>query len=221
MRHRSGTLPGRLRQAPAPARRQKDLSQAPLGKLVGLPQTRFSGIETGRIVPRYDTLLDLVRVLNHDLVLVPRDLVPVVEACSGNGAKVPPTNRRSHCRNPTPLTTLGVHFYGRQIGTITRLAGDWPIFSFAQSYIDDPQRPTLSLSFKGRSGGLVTTPQHVRQRLPTFFANLLPEGHLRVYLAARADVHPQRGFFLRAAVCAFRWQAFRSSFPPSWRRAAA
>ncbi|MBL8230592.1 MAG: helix-turn-helix transcriptional regulator [Bryobacterales bacterium] len=80
MRHRSGTLPELLRQALASARRQKDLSQAQLGKLVGLPQTHVSGIETGRIVPRYDTLLDLVRVLDHDLVLVPRDLVPVVEA---------------------------------------------------------------------------------------------------------------------------------------------
>ena len=80
MKNRSGTLPGQLRQALASARRQKDLSQAQLGKLVGLPQTHVSGIETGRIVPRYDTLLDLVRVLNHDLVLVPRDLVPVVEA---------------------------------------------------------------------------------------------------------------------------------------------
>ena len=80
MRHRSGTLPAQLRQALTSARRQQDLSQAQLGKLVGLPQTHVSGIETGRIVPRYDTLLDLVRVLNHDLVLVPRDLVPVVQA---------------------------------------------------------------------------------------------------------------------------------------------
>jgi transcriptional regulator with XRE-family HTH domain len=80
MSHRSGMLPAQLRQALSSARRQKDLSQAQLGKIVGLPQTHVSGIETGRIVPRYDTLLDLVRVLDHDLVLVPRNLVPVVEA---------------------------------------------------------------------------------------------------------------------------------------------
>lgn len=98
------------------------------------------------------------------------------------------------------LTTLGVHLHGRRIGIITRLAGDRQIFSFDQAYIDDPRRPTLSLSFKGRSGGLVTTPQHVRQRVPTFFANLLPEGHLRAYLADQAGVHPQREFFLLAAL---------------------
>jgi len=80
MAHRFRTLPSDLRQTLALARRRKSLSQAELGRLVSLPQTHISGIETGRVVPRYDTLLDLVRVLDHDLVLVPRDLVPVVEA---------------------------------------------------------------------------------------------------------------------------------------------
>lgn len=56
------------------------MSQAQLGKIVGLPQTHISGIETGRIVPRYDTLLDLVRVLDFDLVLVPRNMLPLVDA---------------------------------------------------------------------------------------------------------------------------------------------
>jgi serine/threonine-protein kinase HipA len=37
-------------------------------------------------------------------------------------------------------------------------------------------------------------------RLPVFFSNLLPEGHLREYLAARAGVKPQREFFLLAVL---------------------
>jgi hypothetical protein len=32
------------------------------------------------LVPRYDTLLELVRTLNYDLIMVPRALVPVVQA---------------------------------------------------------------------------------------------------------------------------------------------
>ena len=40
----------------------------------------ISKIETGSVVPRSDTLLDLVRILEHDLILVPRDLVRVVQA---------------------------------------------------------------------------------------------------------------------------------------------
>lgn len=102
--------------------------------------------------------------------------------------------------DPHALTTLGVHLHDRRIGTLMRFAGDRQMFAFDPTYIDDPQRPTLSLSFKGRSGGLVTAPLHVRQRVPAFFANLLPEGHLRSYLANQAGVHPQHEFFLLAAL---------------------
>lgn len=54
--------------------------QAELGRRAGLTQSHVSSIETGRIVPRFDTMLDLVRVLDLDLVLAPRSLVPSVRA---------------------------------------------------------------------------------------------------------------------------------------------
>jgi len=54
--------------------------QRELGSAAGLPQPHISGIESGEIVPRFDTLLDLVRVLDLDLLLVPRSLVPAVES---------------------------------------------------------------------------------------------------------------------------------------------
>jgi serine/threonine-protein kinase HipA len=98
------------------------------------------------------------------------------------------------------LNTLFVHLHGRQIGVITRLAGERQIFGFEQGYIDDPQRPTLSLSFKGRTGGLATILRPVFRRVPPFFSNLLPEGHLREYLAKRAEVNPDREFFLLAVL---------------------
>ncbi|MGA2177912.1 MAG: type II toxin-antitoxin system HipA family toxin [Verrucomicrobiota bacterium] len=102
--------------------------------------------------------------------------------------------------DPKKLNALFVHLHGRQIGVITRLAGDRQLFAFEQGYIDDPQRPTLSLSFKGRTGGLVTTLRPVPRRVPPFFSNLLPEGHLRGYLAKLAGVDPEREFFLLAVL---------------------
>lgn len=98
------------------------------------------------------------------------------------------------------LNALAVRLHGRQIGIINRLAGERQLFSFEQDYIDDPQRPTLSLSFKSADGGLVTTVRPVVRRVPPFFSNLLPEGHLRAYLARLADVNPEREFFLLAAL---------------------
>jgi len=98
------------------------------------------------------------------------------------------------------LNALAVRLHGRRIGVINRLAGDRQIFAFEQDYIDDPLRPTLSLSFKGRTGGLVTALRPVPRRVPPFFSNLLPEGHLREYLAKLANVNPEREFFLLAVL---------------------
>jgi serine/threonine-protein kinase HipA len=98
------------------------------------------------------------------------------------------------------LNALAVNLHGRRIGVINRIGGDRHLFSFEQEYIDDANRPTLSLSFKGQAGGLVIPTRAVTARLPVFFSNLLPEGHLRDYLAARAAVKPQREFFLLAVL---------------------
>ena len=105
------------------------------------------------------------------------------------------TDRRR--REPSALV---VHLGGRRIGVVTRLAGERNLFAFDEGYIEDPFRPTLSLSFKAASGRLVTDVRPVSTRVPPFFSNLLPEGHLREYLAARANVNPEREFFLLHAL---------------------
>jgi transcriptional regulator with XRE-family HTH domain len=73
-------LPLELRDQLRKARGSRGLSQAELGERVGLPQMHISGIESGKVVPRFDTLVDLVRVLDKDLLLIPRALVPAVQA---------------------------------------------------------------------------------------------------------------------------------------------
>lgn len=99
------------------------------------------------------------------------------------------------------VNALGVYLQDRQIGVINRFAGDRHIFAFAQDYIEDPaNRPTLSLSYKGQTGELVTSLRPVSRRLPPFFANLLPEGHLRDYLAAKAGIKKEREFYLIAVL---------------------
>lgn len=73
-------LPVEMRLALAQARKKRDWTQRDLVRHVGLTQKHISGIESGKIVPRYDTLLELVRILDHDLIMVPRALVPVVQS---------------------------------------------------------------------------------------------------------------------------------------------
>lgn len=94
------------------------------------------------------------------------------------------------------LFVLNVALHGRCIGTITLLPGDRTLFVFEQDYIDDPGRPTLSLSFKDVAGELIADERPTRSRVPPFFSNLLPEGALRTYLAQKAGINPAREFFL-------------------------
>ena len=96
------------------------------------------------------------------------------------------------------VKSLAVDLHGRRVGIINRLGGERHLFAFEQDYIDDANRPTLSLSFKGQTGGLVIAFRPVGRRIPPFFSNLLPEGHLRTYLAEKAGVKPEREFFLMA-----------------------
>ena len=73
-------LPTDFRDEIKKARQKRGWGQRELAAKVGLPQPHISGIESGEIVPRFDTLLDLVRVLDLDILLVPRALVPAVQS---------------------------------------------------------------------------------------------------------------------------------------------
>ena len=94
------------------------------------------------------------------------------------------------------VSVLNVQLGGRAVGTITHVQGNRNLFAFDQAYIDDANRPALSLSFKDQYGGLITDFKPVGQVVPSFFSNLLPEGPLRKYLAERAGVKEHSEFFL-------------------------
>ncbi len=94
------------------------------------------------------------------------------------------------------VTVLEVLLYGEPVGTLTLVPGERTLFALNQAYIDNQARPTLSLSFKDSLGGLRTDVPPVQTRVPPFFANMLPEGSMRDYLAERAGVNPKREFFL-------------------------
>jgi serine/threonine-protein kinase HipA len=94
------------------------------------------------------------------------------------------------------VSVLEVLLHGATIGTITRFADDRTFFAFNEAYIEDHQRPTLGLAFKDAHGQLITEQRPTRVKLLPWFSNLLPEGHMRTYLAQRAEVHPTREFFV-------------------------
>jgi serine/threonine-protein kinase HipA len=94
------------------------------------------------------------------------------------------------------VATLNVLLHGKQIATITHVGGDRTLFAFSEAYIRDTERPLLSLGFKDAFGELLTEFSPTQTKLLPWFSNLLPEGHLRKYLAERAQVSEAREFFL-------------------------
>lgn len=59
-------------------RHEKRLTQAELGRKLGLPQSHISRIEQGLTDPRLSTITDMARLLDQELVLVPRVMLPAV-----------------------------------------------------------------------------------------------------------------------------------------------
>jgi len=96
----------------------------------------------------------------------------------------------------TDVYVLDVLLYGEPIGTLTRVPGDRTLFAFTEAYIEDENRPVLGLHFKDSFGDLITDFRPTQKQVMPFFSNLLPEGHMRTYLAERAGVKSEREFFL-------------------------
>lgn len=91
---------------------------------------------------------------------------------------------------------LDVRQGNKSVGKLTLFPGDRSFFAFEEAYLNDPEHPVLSQSFITASGDLIPETRPFQTRLPAFFSNLLPEGHLREYLAARGGIKPVREFKL-------------------------
>jgi transcriptional regulator with XRE-family HTH domain len=61
-------------------RQQQGMKQAELGEKLGLPQSHVSKIEQGANDPRLSTVVEMGRVLDQELVLIPRQMVSAVRA---------------------------------------------------------------------------------------------------------------------------------------------
>ncbi len=79
MEHRR-QLPKEIRTEIRRARRAQGRSQGDVARDVGLSQKHVSNIETGKVVPRVDTLLEVAWALNLELVLVPRSVKAAVNS---------------------------------------------------------------------------------------------------------------------------------------------
>jgi serine/threonine-protein kinase HipA len=91
-----------------------------------------------------------------------------------------------------PPAQLSVWLGQTLVGRIIELPTDQSMFVFVDDYIEDPDRPVLSLSFYDAEKRLDFIPKPTTTRLAPFFSNLLPEAKLREYVAQHARVKSVR-----------------------------
>jgi serine/threonine-protein kinase HipA len=91
---------------------------------------------------------------------------------------------------------LQISLENKVIGTLNILSQGSLFFAFNEAYLEDPNRPTLSQSFFEENGDIIPESKTTRIQLPPFFSNLLPEGHMREYLAKLGGIKPTNEFRL-------------------------
>jgi serine/threonine-protein kinase HipA len=97
--------------------------------------------------------------------------------------------------NASRTTVLDVQLHDRRVGTITNIVSDTNIFVMDDNYRNSEDAPVLSFkAFRDATGAYRTAFRPTRTRLHPYFSNLLPEGHLRTYLARHARVNAVRDF---------------------------
>ncbi len=92
--------------------------------------------------------------------------------------------------------SLDVFLNERRVWLLTQLPDGRILSTFDEAYINDPKRPVLSQSYFSSDGSLLTDTKAYSVKAPPFFSNMLPEGHLREYLAMRGGVKPGSEFTL-------------------------
>jgi serine/threonine-protein kinase HipA len=100
--------------------------------------------------------------------------------------------------NKKPERRLEISLGETLVGHVVENPNDRNFFEFEQNYVEDQSRPTLSLCFQKKSGQLDTQIKQFAVKLHPFFSNLLPEGHLREYLASKIGIKKEREFLLLA-----------------------
>lgn len=99
------------------------------------------------------------------------------------------------------VSVLRLRLGERAIGYMAGYRGGRNVLVFDESFRNDPERPTLTLTAGRdfpRAASVLGAPWIRQQRLHPWLSNLLPEGALRDWLAQSLKVHPDNEFPLLA-----------------------
>jgi len=76
----SSGLLGELRAQLREGRRRTKLTQDQVASRAGLSRASYRAIETGATAPRASTLINIARAIGMEMMLIPKEMVPAVQA---------------------------------------------------------------------------------------------------------------------------------------------
>ncbi len=91
---------------------------------------------------------------------------------------------------------LDIYLNETKVGLLVRLSDGRVLFTFDETYIASKNHPILSQCYYSAERELLSETRAYRTKAPPFFSNLLPEGHLREYLAQRGCIKENDEFSL-------------------------
>ena len=126
------------------ARETQGLSQRALSAMAGVPQSHISKIENGTVDLRVSSLVELARVLDLELILVPRKAVSAVHAVARSRAESAPTVVESSRQTLNELKrlqqnvarTAQIHPALPELAEILRLVRELKHFPIPRHYLD-------------------------------------------------------------------------------------
>ena len=126
------------------ARETQGLSQRALSAMAGVPQSHISKIENGTVDLRVSSLVELARVLDLELILVPRKAVSAVQAVARSRAESVPTAVESSRQTLNELKrlqqsvarTAQIHPALPELAEILRLVRELKHFPIPRHYLD-------------------------------------------------------------------------------------
>jgi transcriptional regulator with XRE-family HTH domain len=142
------------------ARERKGLTQRELGQRVGWPQSHISKIESATVDLQTSSLIELARALDLDVTLIPRTLIPAVQALQRTaGSPTPRSIRKSPNRVLLKATqTLRTHPHIKELGELTALLDE--LTRLARS----PQQASMQHGSNKRADAILNK---LNQRTPT------------------------------------------------------
>jgi transcriptional regulator with XRE-family HTH domain len=177
------------------AREHTGLSQRDLSARIGVPQSHISKIESGATDLRLSSLVEFARALDYELVLVPRKLVPAVEAIVSNAFSTQSEDGRLRSsvlnRARAALAKLNrVHPDAPELKRLDQTLRELANFQLGKSEIDAIRQAADRLMKLPSGPRALAAIQHTSQRLREVrnrIAHVIPEAPRPAYALDEED----------------------------------